>query len=210
MTIAHKDIPDSELHEPKGISFAAVDTVYVSNGFGTGVWTRPYEKLTDRSDKTKNVFGWNDITDSLYTSGAPLAIAGGVRTKLTNNGLAVQSDTTRLGAIWSTGTNTFTINDLNAVYNLRVAMRVKAAAAAGTPYTLKLELESANGPLVFTARDTYIKGGSYENAVELATQFPLNSVINNTALSLYVTPDTAITLYSIGFLIRRAYAEKNY
>lgn len=38
MSIQHKNIPDAERHEPKGIDIAAVDTVYVSNGSSTGVW----------------------------------------------------------------------------------------------------------------------------------------------------------------------------
>lgn len=210
MTIPHKNIPNSDLHEPKDIISALANTVYVANGFATGVWTRPYEKIVDRADKTKNVFGWNDIADSLYTSGAPLSISSGVRTKLTNNGLGVQSDTSRLGAIWNTTTNVFTIDDLNAMYEIRITMKVKAAAAAGTTYVVKVELESASGPLVFVARDNYLKGGSYENAIEMTSTFYSGSAINNTALSIYLTPDTNITVYGIGYLIKRTYAEKNY
>lgn len=39
MAIEHVDIPDGERHEPKGISSALVDTVYVSNGLGSGSWS---------------------------------------------------------------------------------------------------------------------------------------------------------------------------
>lgn len=38
MAIQHKNIADAERHEPKGISTALIDTVYVSNGAATGVW----------------------------------------------------------------------------------------------------------------------------------------------------------------------------
>jgi hypothetical protein len=38
MTIQHKNIADADLHEPKGISSATVDKVYVSNGLGSGSW----------------------------------------------------------------------------------------------------------------------------------------------------------------------------
>lgn len=40
MTIAHKDITDPNIHEPKGASAALVDTVYVSNGSGSGSWSK--------------------------------------------------------------------------------------------------------------------------------------------------------------------------
>ena len=41
MAIEHVDIPDGERHEPKGISTAATNTVYVANGSGGGTWEAP-------------------------------------------------------------------------------------------------------------------------------------------------------------------------
>jgi len=41
MTVSHKDLPNSELHEPKGVSAATAGTVYVANGAGTGTWSAP-------------------------------------------------------------------------------------------------------------------------------------------------------------------------
>lgn len=38
MTIEHRLIPEAQLHEPKGVSTAAVDTVYVADGAGSGNW----------------------------------------------------------------------------------------------------------------------------------------------------------------------------
>lgn len=41
--VNHKDLPNSELHEPKGASTASSSTVYVSDGAGSGSWsTAPY------------------------------------------------------------------------------------------------------------------------------------------------------------------------
>lgn len=43
MPVSHKDLPNSELHEPKGVSGASVDQVYVANGSGSGAWkAAPY------------------------------------------------------------------------------------------------------------------------------------------------------------------------
>lgn len=36
----HKDIPESGLHEPKGVSTAAANRVYVANGSGSGSWSQ--------------------------------------------------------------------------------------------------------------------------------------------------------------------------
>ena len=38
--IQHKDIPDSQRHEPKGIDSAAQHQVYIANGVGSGSWSK--------------------------------------------------------------------------------------------------------------------------------------------------------------------------
>lgn len=207
MAIQHKDIPDANLHEPKGVSLATNKSVYKANGAGSGAWSKITDADQDYSDKTKNKFGWNDVSDSLYTSGSPLSIGSGVRTKLTNNGLAAQSDITRLGALWSTANNNFLVNDLNALYFIRVNCKVKAAAAAGTPYVVTFEAESANGPTVISGNTQIIKGGGYVNQLSWTSPFYIGSFINNQSISIFLTADTPITLYDIGFVIHRSYVE---
>lgn len=41
MAIEHKDIPDAQLHEPKGVASASEGDVYVADGVGSGSWTSP-------------------------------------------------------------------------------------------------------------------------------------------------------------------------
>lgn len=40
MAVQHRNLPDSELHEPKGASTAVSNTVYVADGSASGVWKR--------------------------------------------------------------------------------------------------------------------------------------------------------------------------
>lgn len=40
MSIEHKNIPEDGLHEPKGASTAASDRVYISDGLGSGQWSK--------------------------------------------------------------------------------------------------------------------------------------------------------------------------
>lgn len=40
MSIQHKNITETDLHEPKGISTALVDTLYIANGAGSGAWAK--------------------------------------------------------------------------------------------------------------------------------------------------------------------------
>lgn len=38
--IQHRDIPDAQLHEPKGVAAASTGYVYVANGVGSGTWKK--------------------------------------------------------------------------------------------------------------------------------------------------------------------------
>ena len=84
MAIEHDSITDPEIHEPKGISTAAVDTVYVADGAGSGAWmpmqsyigayiafdasTPAYQHTTTTSDTILNpIF---NISESKNFSGA--------------------------------------------------------------------------------------------------------------------------------------------
>jgi hypothetical protein len=202
----HRIIPDAQLHEPKGIIAAALNTVYKALGGGTGAWVKLAESDIDYSVKANNRFGWNDISDSQYTSGAPRAVAAATRTQLTNNGLATQSDSTRLGVIWAT--NQFNINDLNAVYSVRLAYKVTAAAAASTPYSILTEFQSDTGSLVVASKTEFVKGGGIVN--HIGGDFPIyiGSAINNAPLKIFITADTAINIHDIGFVVSRTYVEK--
>lgn len=43
MAVVHKNLPDSQLHEPKGVAGASADQVYVTDGAGSGTF-KPYDK----------------------------------------------------------------------------------------------------------------------------------------------------------------------
>jgi hypothetical protein len=47
MTIQHADIPDAQLHEPKGAAGASANTVYVADGAGSGTWQKVDENSLD-------------------------------------------------------------------------------------------------------------------------------------------------------------------
>lgn len=51
--IQHADIPEAQLHEPKGASTATSGQVYTSDGTGSGAWQKPFDQLVvvrDASD----------------------------------------------------------------------------------------------------------------------------------------------------------------
>ena len=205
--IQHKDIPEAQLHETKGAASASAKQAHMATGTGTSEWRRINESDLTYSDKTKNLFGWNDVADSQYTLGAPLSISSGVATKVPNNASAAQTDTTRLGAIWSPGSSSFLFNDLNGSYLLRVQMKVKTTAAAGTPYQAKVEIKTVAPVVTVASFDCPIKGGSYENSISSTQLVYIGSAVNGKQVEVFITPDANVTVYDIGFTIQRLYKE---
>lgn len=65
MAIEHDSIVDSELHEPKGVASAALNTVYVADGAGSGNWKVPY---------ATGVEDYNDLSSPALTPSAGVAV----------------------------------------------------------------------------------------------------------------------------------------
>lgn len=63
MSIEHRLIPDSELHEPKGINAAASNTAYFSNGLATGSWKKVGTETLKGLSGDAGVVGKKLITD---------------------------------------------------------------------------------------------------------------------------------------------------
>lgn len=206
--VQHANLTDPNLHEPKGVAAATEGEVYVADGAGSGTWKGLTDSEMDFSDKAKNRFGWVDISDSQYTSGAPRSISSATRTQITNNAGASQTDQSRLPGLWNTTLNAFQIDDLNAAYTLRMTAIVKTSATPGTPYTVDFELESGNGPTIIAAQTVIIKGGNHVNHLTLSAPFYMGSFVNDYDLKVYVTADQNITIYNVGFVLVRHYVEQ--
>lgn len=180
--------------------------MYVANGAASGTWRKVKETDLDLSDKSTNLYGWNHRKDGLYTSGAPLAISSGVKTSFYNDGTHALTDTTRpLGITYTSGQ--FTPTKLNASYVIRIMAKITAAAAAGTPYMVKVSMEGGAIPLQFAAQDVVIKGGGYINDIAIPVLFYTGSLNTNQPIKIYITPDTNIDVYDMGYLIQRTYLE---
>ena len=63
--VQHSNLTDPNLHEPKGVSTATADQVYISNGSGSGSWTN-----VSRLPGT----GWGQYSNSVYTGSTYLTI----------------------------------------------------------------------------------------------------------------------------------------
>lgn len=60
--IAHKNLTDPQLHEPKGVAVAASGTVYVADGAASGSWTNlPFSDLNYAASNVNLIAGYNTI-----------------------------------------------------------------------------------------------------------------------------------------------------
>ena len=65
MTIQHKDIPDGQIHEPKGISTAGAGSVYSATGGGSGTWKKITSDMFSGSSGDLGVAGKKLISNGL-------------------------------------------------------------------------------------------------------------------------------------------------
>jgi hypothetical protein len=152
--VNHASLTGTDLHEPKGVAAAANGRTYVSDGAGSGSWTR--------------IAGFGQYQDSRTTVGAPAqTIATGVRTKFVCNGsgLIVErlpSDATV--PLWDTTNNKHVPIAEFDTYDLRCTFTCQNYAGA-TPILL-VELDIGGGIGVIESQ-TYalLKGGAAQDMV---------------------------------------------
>jgi len=86
MTIEHVTITDPQIHEPKGVSIAGVNTNYVADGSGSGTWRKTL------STDLQGLSGDSGVTDKYLTSDGSngfkfiVGVSYGAMT-ITNNGI---------------------------------------------------------------------------------------------------------------------------
>ena len=81
MAVEHVNIADPNIHEPKGVATAAVDTVYYANGAGSGSWKLvfPHGSTTFVNLSTPYTLTY----PATYTKLAPTTVASGTSEEFT-------------------------------------------------------------------------------------------------------------------------------
>ena len=141
--IQHANIPDADLHEPKGVVSAASGSTYVANGAGSGAWQKIYTQ------------GFEDYNHG----GGSQSLTAGVATKLLNDGAGAYTNTTyRLpgySAIWDTTNSQFDWNGAGLVLGDTVDLRLDftvTTSGANDDLSILLDLAVGSGsPYSLTA-----------------------------------------------------------
>lgn len=142
--VAHRDLTGADLHEPKGVATASIDTIYVADGSGSGSWKKvEATSLSGTSIKNLNKFHVSGYFQNMNTASTSIYIP-------------VRADTRLLQVYVTQQSNNSANITLSFFDNLNNSMGeglvlISAGSAAGNTYTFAPTAAS-----VFTA-DTFLR-----------------------------------------------------
>lgn len=205
----HEDITGSgNIHEEKHISDATTadaGKVVTPSGASNGVGVlrqlalNELDTVTNRTPMT----GWEFAHDSTYTSGSPLAITGGVRTKITNDGVTLleqdlPESTTNL---WDTVSNKIVLPFERDLLHFRLTFTVETAATSAY-LDFDVDIGGATG-VIFEGNRVLTKVSPDFNRFVITAPLYGDSVFLANGAEIYVTPSHDVELYDIRLLVSK-------
>lgn len=184
MAIEHKNIPDSELHEPKGIAGASSNTTYVADGAGSGTYKDLSEVLRmglENYDATSSPLSLTTSDQYLENDGA------GPNTILTYK----LSD---VGNTWDTVTDSFDFTDYNP--GDWIDMRLDLDITTGVNnQVINIAIEMASGDAgefdLNVASKYYRDSGTYNNEIFLVKVFIGSAFVRDNPAKLKISSSDA-------------------
>lgn len=195
--IQHSLITDPYVHEPKGVTSAGADEVYVADGAGSGTWTK--------AENLPTATGWENHEDSTYTSASPITLSASTRTKLTIDGLSARTNTTYSpvpGVLWDNTNNLITPENIGDFYDIRLRFDAEPAVSDGF-ITLELDIGGSEG-VILAQTQRFLKGTSAQKMLFTATTFTLDTFVANGG-AIYATSSVDVDVYDVGLLINRTF-----
>lgn len=181
MAIQHSAITDPEIHEPKGASAASVDTVYVSDGVGSGVWQKIEADQLDQADVEtylQNALDTGDLDVNgvfyLYATIADVSTPSDILIPIIDDCTFVSARMVLNGTIATADASVTFVNAAAASMGSAVTI-VASGSGEGTGFTF-----TAAGNNVFTA-PTWFKiatDGASDNAIPLHIILKFTAVLN--------------------------------
>lgn len=181
--VQHKDIPDNQLHEPKGVVSATSGQVYTANGSGSGVWKHPagtaYGELYIAGNTTSQTLSTASAYSKLNPSSAWQSNGGNL---ITLDGANGQLTVTQAG-----------------VYQLSFwAHFTTAALASGTVYNFKYALNGAVGSRLVAAQKPTNGADSLNVSATGIVSLPANTQVSIYAAGDGTSSNTAIIVKEAG------------
>lgn len=200
-TIQHKDIPDAQRHEPKGISSASANSLYMSNGSASGAWT-PATRMAGT--------GWGQYSNSTYVGTNALSITSTATIIPFNSVVSeAQLPISLAGATPSTlfdnTDNTLRFiaaGDLHAV-----TVTFQSYSSSGTPVYVDMHLYgSSDGTTYATLLGSktipILKSSGGQVFVETSL-FPVTSDMISHGAKISLTSDATLGIINLGLITAR-------
>lgn len=158
--IQHSAITDPQVHEPKGASTASADTVYVSDGVGSGTWQQVGVDTIDYSALSTDI--QSDLDDGTFEVNGTYFLTVEILDVSTADSviIALINDCTVVGA-------SVVLGGVITVADATVSFKNSAAASMGTDVTVAFDGSAKGDQYAFTATgNNVIVGPSW---IEIAT-----------------------------------------
>ncbi len=200
--VQHSSLTDPNLHEPKGISTASANQLYLSNGSGSGTWTN-----ANRFPGT----GWGKYTNTTYVGTTALAVSTTpVLLPFTTNDNVSQlpiSLTGTTSSLMNLSTETLQFVAAGDLHSITLTMEVYSTS--GTPVTMDITLfgssdGSSYATLLGETTVNLAKGAG--QVITESSLFPVTSDMVSHGARIYVTTNTGTAiLINIGLISARVH-----
>lgn len=224
---SHINLPDADLHEPKGAATATDKQVYIADGAGSGAWakvasadvtvtdTDSYYTATDVENILKELrdqdpTGWCYYSDVTYASSGATEldiVSTGSGTQILCDGdttLETQSPRDMSSSLWNTSTNKIVPINTNDFYLIRLNFTV--STSTGTLNFMEVDLDIGGSQGIIWSNTETIDNSTSESFSFLMPVFTGSTFLSNGG-TIYLKKDGSGTLkiQDINILITRVH-----
>jgi hypothetical protein len=201
--IQHRDIPDAQRHEPKGISTASANQLYLSNGSASGSWV-----AATRMAGT----GWAQYSNTTYVGTTTLTInATETLIPFTTAVSEAQLPISMAGAtptnLFNTSTNKLSFIAVGDLHAVTVAFETYSTSGSPT-YVDMVMYGSSDGTTYSTVLGKktmpVLKSGAGQNFVETSL-FPVTSNMVSHGAQIFLSSNATVRIINLGLISGRVH-----
>jgi hypothetical protein len=201
--IQHRDIPDAQRHEPKGISTASANQLYLSNGSASGSWV-----AASRMAGT----GWAQYSNTTYVSTTALAITSTetlipFTTAVSEAQLPISLAGTTPSNLLNTSTNTLSFITVGDLHTITLAF--ESYSTSGSPTFIDMVIYGSSNGTTYTTvlgKKTIpvLKSGAGQEFIETSL-FPVTSDMVSHGARIYLSTNATVNIINIGLITARVH-----
>lgn len=200
--VQHSSLTDPNLHEPKGISTASANQLYLSNGSGSGTWTN-----ANRFPGT----GWGKYTNTTYVGTTALAVTNTpLLLPFTTNDTVSQLPITLTGttsSLMNVATETLQFVAVGDLHSITLTMQVYSVS--GSPAGLDVILYGSSDGTTYATllgETTVALAKGAGQVITESSLFPVTSDMVTHGARIYVATNSGTAnMINIGLVSARVH-----